>query len=78
MYQTMRDRKVEYYTYENDDSGIRMTIDTQSDLRFAQEVFKRLYPDNQFFGIEDIKKLLITEPDLIKINENIHQKELGE
>lgn len=78
MYQTMRDRKVEYYTSEKDDSGIRMTIDTQNDLRFAQEVFKRLYPDNQFFGIEDIKTLLAIEPDLIKINKDIHQKKLGE
>ena len=78
MYQTMKDRKVEYYTSEKDDSGIRMTIDTQNDLRFAQEVFKRLYPDNHFFGIEDIKTLLVTEPDLIKINKDIHQKRLGE
>lgn len=74
----MKDRKVEYYTSEKDDSGIRMTIDTQNDLRFAQEVFKRLYPDNHFFGIEDIKTLLVTEPDLIKINKDIHQKRLGE
>ena len=74
----MRDKKVEYYTSEKDDSGIRMTIDTQNDLRFAQEVFKRLYPDNQFFGIEDIKTLLAIEPDLIKINKDIHQKKLGE
>lgn len=78
MYQSMKDRKVEYYTSEKDDSNIRMTIDTQSDLIFAQKVFKRLYSNNHFFGIEDIKALLTDEPDLIKINKNIHQKKLGE
>lgn len=78
MYQRMPMRKIEYYISNVDESKLRMTIDTESDLIFAKEVFRRLYKDKPFFGISDINKLLLEEPDLGLINADIHQKTLGE
>lgn len=78
MYQRMKDRKVEYFLSQTNDSKIRMTIDTEDDLTFAKELFKRLFKNNPYFGVSDVKSLLRQEPELIKINQNIHQKVLGE
>ena len=78
MYQTMNDRKVEYYVSDNDDSKIRMTVDTENDLHFAKEVFKRLYSKNKYFGILEVKELLKNEYSLSIINIDVHQKVLGE
>ena len=78
MYQSMPDRKVEYFVSKTNDSGIRMTIDTEQDLQFAEEMFRRLYKSNPYFGIAEIKRLLEDEPGLGSINSNVHQKTLGE
>jgi len=78
MYQSMGNGRVEYYVSSVDDSRLRMTIDTESDLIFAREIFKRLYKEKPFFGISDVKRLLADEPALVKINSDVHQKALGE
>lgn len=78
MYQRMQNRNVAYYCSDSDDSKIRMTIDTESDLAFAKALFFRLYNEKPFFGVNEVKNLLIQEPDLISINMNVHQKILGE
>lgn len=77
MYEQMNEG-IEYYVSNIDESAIRMTVDTESDLRFTKEVFKRLYENNNFFGISEIKALLVKEPSLGSINSSVHQKELGE
>ena len=78
MYQKMSKGKIDYYESINDDSKIRMTVDTENDLKFAREMFKRLYKKNPFFGIDDIKRVLKKEPALKEINIDVHQKKLGE
>lgn len=78
MYQKMKDRNIEFYTSDIDESSIRMTIDTESDLTFAREIYRRLYNENNYFGITEIKYLLEKEPSLATINSNVHQKKLGE
>ncbi len=78
MYQRMNGGKVEYYTSDVDDSKIRMTIDTENDMQFAKEMFKRLYKNNQFFGVSEIKEVLKQEPLLKTINSSVHQKTLKE
>ena len=78
MYQRMFDGNIEYYVSDTDDSNIRMTIDTERDLLFAREVFRRLYHKNPLFGISEIKKLLEQEPSLKAINMDVRQKALGE
>ena len=78
MYQTMRGRRVIYFESSTDDSKIRVTVDTEKDMQFVRELFKRLYNDNQFFGIKEIKDILEKEPLLKTINSDVHQKKLGE
>ena len=51
-------------------------MDTPEDLEFIRQVFARF--DNDDFGWKDILKLLEKEPELAKINENIHHKTLME
>ncbi len=78
MYQRLSGETVEYYVSDVDDSEIRMTVDTEEDMLFAQEVFKRLYRKNQFFGIEEVKKVLEQNIVLKEINSGVHQKTLEE
>jgi len=47
----------------------RTQLDYQEDLRFINEVYKRLEPQHgECFGIEELMALLRAEPDLIEIN----------
>lgn len=78
MYQRMNKRKVEYYVSNIDESMIRMTVDTEKDLIFAKEIFRRLYKTNPLFGICEVRELLLREPNLKLINADVHQKILGE
>lgn len=78
MYQRMTNRKVEYFISNDNDSQLRMTVDTEEDFQFSKNLFSRLYKTNHLFGIREIKQLLLSEPDLKKINSAVHQKTLGE
>lgn len=78
MYQSMPGRRVEYFISNTDDSGIRMTVDTEEDLAFAKEMFKRLYKTNKLFGINEIKQVFAEEHELLNINSKVHQKKIGE
>lgn len=78
MYQRMNSGKVDYYVSPKDRTRIRMTVDTVEDLAFAKAVFEYLYRDNKLFGINEIEKLLQNNPELQKINNEVHQKILGE
>jgi len=55
-------------------SFLRWTIDYEEDLKFAKEVYKRLYKNGEIFCMEEILKLLEKEPSLIQINKNIEQR----
>ena len=57
---------------------LRLTVDTEQDLKLIREIFKRLYLDDQIFYAEDVIDLLEKHPELAAINAQIRQKELGE
>ena len=59
-----------------DYGSLRWTVDTPEDLEFIRQVFARF--DHDDFGWKDILALLEKEPELAKINENIHHKTLME
>ena len=59
---------------EEDLSHLRWTVDTEADLRFAREVYARLYRGQVFF-MQDVLDLLSAEPELAKINEGIPRYE---
>ena len=56
---------------------LRLTVDTEEDLRLIREIFKQLYRDGQLFHTEDVIDLLDKHPELVAINAHVVQKELG-
>lgn len=57
---------------------LRLTVDTEEDLRLIREIFKRLYRDGPIFYTEDVIDLLDKHPKLVAINAHVAQKKLGE
>ena len=55
---------------------IRITLDTEQDYALLCVVFDYLYPENEFFGTEDIIKLFDDKPWLKIINKNVIQKKI--
>lgn len=56
-------------------SRLHLSVDEKQDLRFAREVYKRLYRKGKIFYMEDILNLLKKEPGLSKINEGFTGRE---
>jgi len=54
----------------------RWTVDTPEDLEFMRQVYKRLARAGDSFSWTDVLTLLSDEPELMKINEGIEQKEV--
>ncbi len=57
---------------------LRLTVDTEEDLKLIREIYRRLYHEGQIFYTEDVIDLLDKYPELIAINANVRQKKLGE
>lgn len=67
------------YTLERKDhSNLRLTVDTPEDLELISILINDLYPKNPDFDLDMMLEKLTKEPALIKINEHIEQKKLGE
>lgn len=58
--------------------SLRLTVDEKEDYLLARAVYDSLYPDDPNFDIGEILQLLLLNPNLIKINQNIDQKEIGQ
>jgi spore coat polysaccharide biosynthesis protein SpsF len=61
---------------DKDLSHYRWTIDTNEDYLFVKEVYKNLYNQKSIFLTEDIYKLLVANPVLLKINSEVKRSEL--
>ncbi len=59
--------------HHTDLSHLRWTLDNEEDLRFAREVYARLYKPGEIFLMEDVLALLEREPELGKINTGIER-----
>jgi len=55
---------------------IRLTLDTEEDYALLCTIFDYLYPQNEFFGTEEIIKLFRDKPWLRTINKNVVQKKI--
>ncbi len=60
-----------------DRSRYRWTVDTEEDLAFVREIYRRFSPDSDF-SWTDVLALLSREPGLTEINRSIQQKVLSE
>jgi len=57
--------------HEKDLSEMRWTVDTDKDLKFVREVYKRLYKKGRIFLMKDVLKLLEKQSELAEINKGI-------
>lgn len=63
------------FSCKPDLSHMRWTIDYEKDLKFAREVYRRLYPRKRIFLMRDILELLEREPALGQINSGLIRNE---
>lgn len=56
------------YEGKEDISQLRWTLDYPEDLKFAREVYARLYKEGEIFLMGDVLRLLKKYPELAKIN----------
>lgn len=61
---------------DKDCSNYRWTVDTQDDLSFIREIYKRV--GNNPFNWHDVLDILDKDPALAKINSHVRQKSLRE
>ena len=52
----------------------RLTVDTAEDFEMMRHVFDALYVRGAFIRYQDVARLLVERPDLLKINSHIKQK----
>ena len=62
--------KIKNFSYKEDFSSLRLTVDTENDFILAEEIYNKLYLSNNFFGFEEILSLTKSNPNLFKINNN--------
>lgn len=60
--------KIKNFSYKEDLSHWRWTLDNEKDLLFAREVYKRIYKEKADFLFDDLLELLKREPHLADIN----------
>jgi len=53
---------------------LRLTVDTEEDLRLMQLVFGSLYRDGAVFELRDVIRLLDSHPDWKEINKHVQQR----
>lgn len=59
-----------------DNSNLRLTLDTEEDLELITEVYSELYDLNSNFGLKEVVELFKRRPELIDINKEIEQKKI--
>ena len=57
---------------------LRLTVDTEEDLKLIREIFSYLHRDGEVFDSEHVIDLLDENPNLVAINAHVKQKRLGE
>ena len=67
--------KIGNWTYHEDLSRLRWTVDEPEDFEFVKQVIETLYPVNRNFRMNDILKLLHQRPELAQINTHIKRNE---
>jgi spore coat polysaccharide biosynthesis protein SpsF len=61
-----------------DNSGLRVTLDTEEDWEVIRQVYLGITKNNADFSYNDVVNYLRQNPDIAAINAEIEQKKLGE
>jgi len=68
--------RIASYTAGNDQSKIRLTVDTIEDFRLIELIIKALKKEGQTINLKNCLQLLKQHPDWTKINQAVKQKTL--
>ena len=66
------------YSYKENVSHIRLTVDTERDFELAQNIYKKLSPNDEMFYLEDVLALIQKEPGLLEINKGVKRSAMYE
>lgn len=66
------------YKNSNDYSKYRVTLDTEEDFKVITAIYEALFNEKGYFLLQDVVEFLHKNPEIVKINEEIEQKKLGE
>jgi len=76
IYKNLNLFKIDNVVYGNNNfSYLRITLDEKEDLLLIRKIYRELYNQNRFFGLEDVLKLFKEKPGLTKINQHIKRNE---
>ena len=67
--------KIGNWTYHEDLSQLRWTVDEPEDFEFVRQVIEILYPVNRSFRMNDVLDIIHQRPDLAQINAHITRNE---
>ena len=67
--------KIGNWTYREDLSQLRWTVDEPEDFEFVKQVIEALYPVNRNFRMNDVLELVQQRNDLARINTHITRNE---
>jgi spore coat polysaccharide biosynthesis protein SpsF len=65
-----------YYKNDKDLSNYRLTLDTKEDYQLIKAIYDNLYYGKHDFYLSEIIEFLNNDKELLKLNENISQKEV--
>ena len=69
---------IRHFAGDSDCSFHRWTLDTEEDLKLIEEIYSSLDRNGNLFTTGEVLKLFEAKPNLIKINAQVRQKELGQ
>ncbi len=58
-------------------TDMRLTVDTEDDLKLMREIYKRLYKEDKIIDLKDVIKLLEDNPRLKAINSSVKISEIN-
>lgn len=66
--------KLGQVTSKENNSHLRLTVDTPEDFTLIKTLLEELYPKNRKFTLEDILKTLKAHPEWVQINAHVKQR----
>ncbi len=69
---------ISVYKNDIDYSCYRLTLDTEEDFIVISKVYEGLYKANKYFGLQEVIKFMKENSELVKINQYVKQKKLGQ
>jgi spore coat polysaccharide biosynthesis protein SpsF len=77
-YHNPNDFKVKNFSFKEDQSKHRWTVDTLEDFELISKIIAELYPLNPNFTIYNVLSLLEKNPEWVSINQHVRQKDVKE